>query len=139
MVLKLTMHGELPVPAKVRRVILSAAWEAMPNEACGLLLGRFGRIQTARPTRNLHPTPETHFEIDPQALIDTHRAEREGGLKLMGYFHSHPTGEPYPSDTDRALAAGDGKIWAIAAGERLMFWEDRPDRFVALSYEVIGR
>ena len=135
----MTPNGDLPVPEKIRKQIFSAARAAHPREACGILLGRAGRIIVARETRNIHPKPETHFEIDPQALIDAHRAEREGGLQIMGYFHSHPTGEPYPSETDRAMAAHDGKIWAIAAGERLMFWEDDFEGFHALSYEVIAR
>jgi proteasome lid subunit RPN8/RPN11 len=104
-----------------------------------LLLGRVGRITIARPTPNVHPTPRSHFEIDPQALIDAHRAERAGGLKVMGYFHSHPTGDPVPSATDRALAAGDGKVWAIVAGDEVAFWQDDRAGFHALSYQVIGR
>ena len=118
--------------------VLAAARSAHPREACGLLLGDGAAITHANPTANVHPTPATHFEIDPQALIDAHRAEREGGRKLMGYFHSHPTGDPHPSDTDQAMSAGDGRIWAIAAGEGLMFWKDDAQGFHALSYTVIG-
>ena len=69
---------------------------------------------------------------------DAHRKEREGGLQLLGYFHSHPSGEPSPSDTDRAMSAKDGKVWAIAGGDHLRFWQDNPQGFDALSYEVIG-
>ena len=137
--LKLTRSGDLPIPAKVYDQILSAARNAHPHETCGLLLGHAGRITIARETRNVHPYPETHFEIDPQALIDAHRGEREGGLRVMGYFHSHPSGDAYPSETDKASSAKDGKVWAIAAGEALMFWQDDAHGFHALSYEVVGR
>ena len=116
--------------------VLAAAGSAHPREVCGLLLGDGKAITLARPTANVHPTPETHFEIDPQALIDAHRAEREGGLKVMGYFHSHPTGAPHPSQTDRAMSAGDGKVWAIVAGDEIKFWKDAPEGFEALSYAV---
>jgi proteasome lid subunit RPN8/RPN11 len=111
---------------------------ALPQEACGLLLGRDTCIAEARPARNVHPTPETHFAIDPQALIDAHRGAREGsGPQVLGYFHSHPTGAAVPSATDRAMAAGDGRVWAIVAGGDVMFWQDGEGGFAALSFAVI--
>ncbi len=128
----------------------AAAVEAYPNEACGILLGEGKRVKALRLVANVHPTPQTHFEIDPQALIDAHRDERAGGAKLIGYFHSHPTGDPRPSETDRASSAGDGRIWAICGaradgvsdgGDTLRFWEDGAKEagsgFNALSYCVI--
>ena len=51
--------------------IIAEAARAAPLEACGLLLGGEGRITEARPCVNVAPSPETRFEIDPQALIDT--------------------------------------------------------------------
>jgi predicted GIY-YIG superfamily endonuclease/proteasome lid subunit RPN8/RPN11 len=119
--------------------MLAAAAAAHPLEACGLLLGEGGRITEARETRNVHPTPQTHFEIDPQALIDAHRAARAGGAQVLGYFHSHPTGQAVPSATDRAMAARDGRVWAIIAGQEVMFWEDGTEGFAALSYHLTDR
>ena len=112
----------------------AAAAAAHPQEACGLLLGEGKRITEALETRNVHASPQTHFEIDPQALIDAHRAARSGGPQVLGYFHSHPAGEPVPSATDRACAAGDGRIWAIIAGNDVRCWRDSATGFVALSY-----
>ena len=113
-----------------------AARAAHPREACGLLLGEGRRIAQFIETANIHDTPETHFEIDPQALIDAHRHMRRGGAELLGYFHSHPEGAPAPSQTDSAMAARDGRIWAIACKGDLRFWRDQADGFAALSYSV---
>jgi desampylase len=116
----------------------AAAAAAHPREACGLLLGEGGRIAAARETANVHPSPATHFEIDPQALIDAHRAARAGdGAPVIGYFHSHPAGAAAPSATDRACAAGDGRIWAIIAGDEMTFWRDEKQGFAALSFTMI--
>ena len=120
----------------------AAAAAAHPSEACGILLGTRGRITEAREARNVHPAPATHFEIDPQALIDAHRAARAGGLAVIGYFHSHPVGEPVPSATDCACAAGDGKVWAIISAGTISsgdvrFWTDGEQGFVALSFTMI--
>jgi predicted GIY-YIG superfamily endonuclease/proteasome lid subunit RPN8/RPN11 len=127
---------DLEVVADALTTIHAAAAAAHPLEACGILMGGDGRITEAVPTRNIHPAPATHFEIDPQALIDAHRAARSGGPELIGYFHSHPVGEPVPSATDRASASGDGRVWAILAGEEVRFWKDGEEGFVALSYTL---
>lgn len=116
--------------------LLAEATRAHPREACGLLLGRGGVIEEARPAANVHPDPLRHFEIDPAALIAAHRAARAGGPDLIGYYHSHPTGHCAPSATDREQAAGDGRIWAIAARGAVGWWRDAPSGFEALSLRV---
>lgn len=115
------------------------ARRALPDEACGLLLGRAGRIELIVPARNVHPAPRTHFEIDPQALLDAHRAARAGGCQVLGYYHSHPGGRAEPSATDRAQAAGDGRVWAIVGERDVTFWRDEEAAFAALSYWVAAR
>lgn len=114
-------------------VMLAEARAAHPQECCGLLLGRGGRIGEARPARNVHPQSATCFEIDPRALIEAYRAARAGGPQVLGYYHSHPAGGPRPSATDRAGAAGDGAVWAIVAGGVIGLWRDGPAGFVPLA------
>ena len=127
---------DVDVSKQALAAIRAAAAAAHPREACGILLGAGGRIAEARETANVHAFPETHFEIDPQALIDAHRAARGGGPEVIGYFHSHPSGPAEPSATDRAMAAGDGRIWAIIAGGEIMFWHDGKEGFTALSFTI---
>jgi len=122
------------VSSAVQDELLRLARAAHPHEACGLLLGADGRIVEVRPCANVHSQPSAHFEIDPQALIDAHRAARSGGPEVLGYFHSHPSGPPEPSATDRAQATGDGRVWAIVGEGRVGWWCDSPEGFVALSY-----
>lgn len=128
------MHIE--VTSDVIARIEAAARAAHPRECCGILLGAGNRFTEARPAANVHPEPETHFEIDPRALIDAHRAARDGGPQVLGYYHSHPTGAVEPSVTDRAMASGDGRVWAIICPDKLLFWHDTADGFRALSYLV---
>ena len=118
-------------------VMLNEAARAHPEEACGLLLGSAERIEGAVSTRNVHPTPRTHFEIDPAALIAAHKVAREGGAGIAGYWHSHPTGPAAPSATDRASASGDGRIWAIVADGVVAFWRDASGGFEALPTRVV--
>lgn len=114
----------------------SAAQQAYPDEACGILLGEGGRITAFQSAPNVHPSPRTHFEIDPQTLINAHKQARTGGPQVIGYFHSHPKGEAIPSKTDRAMSAGDGAVWAIAAGGEVRFWYDGVDVFRAIAHSL---
>lgn len=113
---------DLSVTRTVIDAMTAAAGMAVPDEACGLLLGQGTHIDAFRPTANVATDPARHFEIDPAALIAAHKVERAGGKRLIGFFHSHPTGLPEPSATDRAQAARDGRVWAIATPDGAIGW-----------------
>jgi proteasome lid subunit RPN8/RPN11 len=125
---------------RVSRPLLDAlcadAARAAPEECCGLLLGRAGTIEETRPAANVAAERLRRFEIDPQALVDAHRAARSGGPQVIGYYHSHPGGPAAPSATDRAQAGGDGSVWAIIGEPGITFWRDEQAGFVPLSYAV---
>jgi len=118
--------------------LMGKAEDAYPNECCGLLLGGANHIELIQPAANTHPMPQTHFEIDPAALIAAHRAQRADGPQIAGFYHSHPAGPPEPSATDSAMAAHDGKIWAIIGRGQIKFWRDDIGGFKLLSYAVTG-
>ena len=120
--------------------IRAQASGAYPNEACGVLLGDGVALTAIRPAVNVHPSPAAFFEIDPQVLVDVHRAARAGGAQVAGYYHSHPNGPALPSATDTAMATGDGLVWAIAGCDGdVTFWRDGKKGFEALSYSLAHR
>ena len=127
---------DIKVARTVVAAILAEAHRAAPKEACGLLIGAPVILQ-AVPAANVHPIPSTHFEIDSLALIAAHKAARAGGPALAGYWHSHPSGAPEPSATDRAHASGDGRVWAIAGAGRVTFWRDGRDGFEPLCTALV--
>jgi proteasome lid subunit RPN8/RPN11 len=96
--------------------------DAAPHEACGLLFGEDGAVTGFETTENIAESPETRFEIEPRALFAALKAERAGGRKIVGYWHSHPSGDATPSVTDAAMAASDGKLWLIVAGDDATLW-----------------
>ena len=101
--------------------------DAAPREACGLLFGAPDRIADWQVVENVAEEPERRFEIEPGALFAALRAERAGGPKIVGYWHSHPGGDATPSVTDAAMAQPDGKLWLIVTQEGETLWraEDR--------------
>jgi len=129
----------LEVGESVLAFLRERAALAHPHEACGILFGTTHRIERASLCANVHPEPKTHFEIDPAAVIAAHKAEREGGPKVAGYWHSHPHGPPEPSASDRACASGDGRVWAIVGEGAIGWWRDGEGGFEPLSYTVHPR
>lgn len=125
------------VTSAVLEELLAEARAAHPHEACGLLFGIGTEITAHLPAANIHPTPHTRFEIDPQALIDAHRAMRGGGPRVAGYYHSHPSGPPAPSATDHALAAEDGMTWAIVGEGCVTLWRAGDRGLTPLPYRVL--
>ena len=115
------MGMALRISSCVIELIQRAAAEAAPLEACGILFGD-GAVERASVAANVSDDPERRFEIDPAALIAALKAERGGGERVIGYWHSHPSGNATPSATDAAMAAADGKIWLIVAGEAVTAW-----------------
>lgn len=103
-----------------REALVAAVRHALPDEACGMLLGWRAPdadvIQRVVPAPNVHPRPRHAFEVDPGALVAAERSARADGLALLGFFHSHPTGPAAPSAADRA-GGWRGVIGLIAAVE----------------------
>lgn len=119
--------------AEISRTVLDAirahaAFEP-DREVCGLLFGTEDRVDGAMAAKNVAADPAHRFEINPAALFAAIRAERAGGPKLAGYYHSHPRGPAEPSDTDRASAVPDGRLWLIVAGNAVTGWRAGPDGF----------
>ena len=111
--------------------IRTAAAASPHAEVCGLLFGAGGSIERAEPCSNVAWNPARTFEIDPAALLAAHRRERGGGPRVLGHYHSHPSGIAVPSARDRAAAMGDGAIWLIVAGGDIRAWRsDRAGEFV---------
>ena len=108
---------------------------AAPLEACGLLFGSGEEITAFQTAENVAETPDRRFEIDPAALIAALRAERMGGPRLAGYWHSHPSGDATPSATDAAMAAPDGRIWLIV-GREIRAWRAGPHGFEPIAFEA---
>jgi proteasome lid subunit RPN8/RPN11 len=109
------------LPAALLEQILGLAADSPAHEVCGLLLGEGYRIDRIVPTANVAADPARWFEIDPAALFAALRAERAGGPRVIGHYHSHPNGSAQPSPHD-AAAAEPGKLWMIVGGGVARMW-----------------
>ncbi|PHR16716.1 MAG: hypothetical protein COA41_13020 [Sphingopyxis sp.] len=119
------------------------ALAAAPQEICGILFGENGRISARRAAKNVAADPIRHFEIDPRTLIAAEREQRNGGERILGYYHSHPDGVVEPSMTDAASAAPDERLWLIVNGQKAAAWQAIEDgdiygRFSAIPLDCFG-
>ncbi len=135
---------ELFLAAHLSGALLAEARGAGSKETCGLLVGRreVVRCLVARTVAcsNAAPmgTTETRFEIDPRCLIEEERAARGAGEEVVGFYHSHPAGDPVPSPVDRVyMALWPDMVWVIVGAGvsrmqgRVRAWSFDPEREVA--------
>jgi desampylase len=126
------------ISSELHQQLLAAAATSPDAEICGLLIGE-DQIERIVPARNVANDPRRHFEIDPITLFAVIRAERAGGGKLLGYYHSHPSGPATPSANDAAQATSDGRIWVIIGNGEIAAWSMGEDRkFKVLDISIDG-
>jgi [CysO sulfur-carrier protein]-S-L-cysteine hydrolase len=70
-----------------------------PDEACGILAGRNGRVEKVYAMANARPGPVT-YEMEPEEQFRVMQDIRQAGLEMAGMFHSHPGSRAYPSGVD---------------------------------------
>ena len=115
----------LRISRKQEAHLIEWAKDAGKLECCGLLLGPDEIVRELVLCKNVAADPSAHFEIDPAVLIAKHKQQRQGGLPILGYFHSHPNGLARPSSDDVMQSVVDGRYWVIVAGDELTAWRPR--------------
>jgi [CysO sulfur-carrier protein]-S-L-cysteine hydrolase len=93
----------IEIPADIRDQMVEHAVASLPNEACGLLAGRNGRVERFYPMRNADQS-RTTYRLDPKDQFQVFSEIEDKGWELAGIFHSHTHTEAYPSETDRQQA-----------------------------------
>ncbi|MBX9729819.1 MAG: M67 family metallopeptidase [Sphingomonas sp.] len=120
------MESGVGISRSMLERLLAEAAQSPSQEICGLLFGDDAAISAATTCRNVAADPSMAFEIDPAALFAAHKAMRAGGPKVIGHYHSHPTGLAAPSAVDAAAAMG-GELWLIIAGGDATLWRATND------------
>jgi proteasome lid subunit RPN8/RPN11 len=89
--------------------ILQHAVEAYPNECCGLVVASGNRHRLVK-ARNLATSPQTTFDLDPDAWLEV-----SDGEDVVGIYHSHPNHVAEPSMADLAGCELSGLPWHIVS------------------------
>jgi proteasome lid subunit RPN8/RPN11 len=94
--------------------------ETYPHECCGVMLGRIVGNQRVieavlRAANTRLDSPHNRYNIDPGELVRIQRESREGGLEIVGFYHSHPDHPARWSQTDLAEAHWIGCSYVITS------------------------
>lgn len=114
--------------------IFEHARRAYPHECFGFLVGTLsgeGEIKGVYPAKNLMEEARDRYEMDPQDYLRLEKEIEGSGLEIIGFYHSHPDGQPHPSRFDRERAweeyfylivsvqdgkEGEAKLWRLERG-----------------------
>jgi proteasome lid subunit RPN8/RPN11 len=94
--------------------IIAQAREETPNECCGVLAGRDGRVERLFRAVNAEKSPY-RYNVDPHDLLRIYRECDAKGWDFLAIYHSHTHTEAYPSPTDVRLAAWPESIYIIVS------------------------
>ncbi len=92
--------------------MVAHARDEAPLECCGIIAGTGNRASATYRTRNIDQS-RVHYTIHPE---DHYRATREiedvHEWDVLGFYHSHPASEAFPSSTDirHALESGYSEV-----------------------------
>ena len=97
-------------------LLIEEARKKYPIESCGLLFGWITSeeaiVKKIVTTRNILES-STEFQISPEEFIKHISEAEKEGLKLIGFYHSHPAA-PKPSTTDiKYMRLWPESIWLI--------------------------
>jgi proteasome lid subunit RPN8/RPN11 len=91
--------GALQIGRKHLLDMIAHARKDAPNEACGILAGRHGRVMRIYRIRNADQSP-TSYRLYPDEQYRAFKDIEERGLDIVGIYHSHITAPAIPSETD---------------------------------------
>lgn len=83
--------------------IIAQSKRELPNEACGILAGKDGKVEKVYEMTNTDKNPATFF-MEPKEQLKVMKEIRNSRLKMLGIYHSHVASQAYPSAHDVELA-----------------------------------
>ena len=93
----------LELPRAYHNEIVAHAREDDPDECCGILAGRDGKVLRLYRMTNVERSPY-RYSMDTKELFHTCREIEDQDWELMAIYHSHTHTEAHPSQTDVRLA-----------------------------------
>jgi proteasome lid subunit RPN8/RPN11 len=102
------------IPAAVRDEIIAHARAGLPNEACGILAGRDGRVERFFAAEPDEPSPY-YYRISSRDQLRIVNEIDEAGLELVGIYHSHVSSPAFPSRTDAEQAFWPEAVYVIVS------------------------
>jgi proteasome lid subunit RPN8/RPN11 len=82
--------------------LVAHARDTAPEECCGYLRARDGRVEEVFRASNDYDSPRYGYQLDPRSLLAANELDEDGFQ--VAIYHSHPRSAAEPSQTDVNLA-----------------------------------
>ena len=104
----------LTIPRAIYEEMIRHCQVGLPNEACGFLGGRDGKVEKLYALTNAAASPVYYRPNDKEMLAAMQDID-DGGLELSAIFHSHVASAPRPSPTDVREAHYPDSVYVIVS------------------------
>ncbi|MBI5418111.1 M67 family metallopeptidase [Candidatus Poribacteria bacterium] len=93
--------------------MVKEAIQSFPKECCGILAGKDGVASRIYSVKNVDPTPETAYLMDPNIQFRVLKNLDKIYIDMLAIYHSHPSSECYPSQKDIETAEYPDSVYII--------------------------
>ncbi len=102
-----------------KTILKEHAINQSPNESCAILFGKIEgqntMVKEVFLAKNIEDSP-VNFTISNEQLIEGYKMAEEKNLDVIAIFHSHPSSDAIPSNTDRKFMETNPVVWIIYSG-----------------------
>ena len=98
-----------------KKILSEYSENQKPNESCAILFGKDDQVLDLFLTENIENSP-VNFTISNKQLIEAYKIAEEKKMEVVGIFHSHPSSDAYPSNTDKKFMQSNPVAWIIYSG-----------------------
>lgn len=106
----------LVIPRDIYDTMVEYCRVGMPNEACGFLGGKGGRVERIYRLTNSAASP-VFYKPDDREMLAALNDIDDNGLEVSSIFHSHVATRAYPSPTDIREAHYPDAVFVIVSFE----------------------
>ncbi|MGD0003586.1 MAG: M67 family metallopeptidase [Anaerolineaceae bacterium] len=110
------MPEKLFLKAEMIEIMRAHFLRCIPEEACGILGGSGDHVKFVLPITNELHSP-VKFRMAPEEQFKAFTWLEENSLQMLGYYHSHPSGPAYPSETDLLQFSYPGVVLVLLSLE----------------------
>ena len=93
----------LTVKNEFLKKMIAHSRKEFPNEVCGIMAGKNGKVIKVYEMNNIDASPFTFF-MDPKEQFKVMKEIRGLEMEMIGIYHSHVASQAYPSSHDVELA-----------------------------------
>ena len=110
------MPDKLIIPSEMVDVMRAHIQRSIPEEACGILGGNGNLVKCVIPDTNELHSP-LKFRMAPEEQYKAFTWLENKAYDMLGYYHSHPVGPAFPSETDLRQFSYPGVVIVLLSPE----------------------